>query len=307
MEEKIIEEKPNKVNEDLIKTDEGLNNNEEELNNSEIRKESEVLQIDELSGSSKQKIIIFIIFVIIILIMIIILIVVFSLKKIKEKEDIEILTPLIFNSTSGQHTHTIIFMPGYTNTPEDFKDIFENKINFDKKVNTTMIILRSPLVEVSLTKSKNYSWFDIYEAPIDDYSDVNEDDLKKSAKVLEQVINNEVNILNGDYEKIIVGGHDQGASISLYQAYTMDKKLGGVFAFNGFLPQGDISDDKRYMQTIMGFGDEDDFILPKFMNQSIEKIYDFQNFKLMNYENHKHEFSDEEITSTCTFLNEIIN
>ena len=44
MEEKIIEEKPNKVNEDLIKTDEGLNNNEEELNNSEIRKESEVLQ-----------------------------------------------------------------------------------------------------------------------------------------------------------------------------------------------------------------------------------------------------------------------
>ena len=87
----------------------------------------------------------------------------------------------------------------------------------------------------------------------------------------------------------------------------MDKKLGGVFAFNGFLPQGDISDDKRYMQTIMGFGDKDDFILPKFMNQSIEKIYNFQNFKSVNYENHNHEFSDEEITSTCTFLNEIIN
>ena len=307
MEEKIIEEKPNKTDENLIKTDEVLINNEGELNNSKIRKESEILQIDELSGSSKQKIIIFIIFIIIILIMIIILIVVFSLKKIKEEEDIEILTPLIFNSTSGQHTHTIIFMPGYTNTPEDFKDIFENEINFDKKEDTTMIILRSPLVEVSLTKSKNYSWFDIYETPINDFSDVNEDDLKKSAKVLEQVINNEVNILNGDYEKIIVGGHDQGASISLYQAYTMDKNLGGVFAFNGFLPQGDINEDKRYLQTIMGFGDDDDFISPQFMNKSIEKIYDFQNFKSINYENHKHEFSPEEINTICTFLNETIN
>ena len=197
-------------------------------------------------------------------------------------------------------------MPGYTNTPEDFKNIFEKNISFNKKNDTAMIILRSPLVNVSLTKSKNYSWFDIYKTPIENFTDINQNDLKKSAKVLEKVINNEVNILNGDYEKIIVGGHDQGASISLYQAYTMNQKLGGVFAFNGFLPQVEISVDKENLQTIMGFGYEDDFITPDFMNKSIEKICGFKYFKLEKYKNHKHEFSFEEINNASIFLNEVI-
>ena len=45
-------------------------------------------------------------------------------------------------------------------------------------------------------------------------------DVNKSAKILENYVDNEVNLLNGDYSKIIVGGHSQGACISLYQAYT---------------------------------------------------------------------------------------
>ena len=105
-------------------------------------------------------------------------------NKRKKEDDMEVLTPLIFNSTSGNHTHTIIFMPGFGYTPEDFKNFFMKRINFTKKNDTTIIILRSALHYASVHKIKNYSWFDTYNLPINNYSDINLEDLKKSAKVL---------------------------------------------------------------------------------------------------------------------------
>ena len=200
-------------------------NGEDEQNQKEEEKQllkTEEKINEELPPNSKQRMIVFISLIILFLTSVTGLVFFFT-----SSTDIEVLPPLIFNATSGKHTHTIIFMPGFTNTPENFKNIFTNKINFNKKNDTTIIILRSPLTDVSYLKSKNYSWFDIYDMPMDDFSDINLEDLKKSAKVLEKVVNNEVKLLNGDYGKIIVGGHSQGACISLYQAYTTNKNYGG--------------------------------------------------------------------------------
>ena len=44
------------------------------------------------------------------------------------KDDNNELIPLVFNSTSGNHTHTIIFLPGLGNTPEDFQNLLTNRI-----------------------------------------------------------------------------------------------------------------------------------------------------------------------------------
>ena len=166
------------------------------LNNKEITS-------DKSSPWNKQKILIVSIIILVVLIIIITLIVVFSLRD-SNNDDIEERPPLIFNSTSGNHTHTIIFMPGYSNQPEDFKNFFINRIQFSKKNDTNIVILRSPLVYSSTMKKKDYSWFDIYKLPIDNFSVVNFEDFNRSAEVLEKFVNNEVNILNGSYEKIII-------------------------------------------------------------------------------------------------------
>lgn len=283
--------------------EEANKNNEETL----IKKEE--IQFGESSSNSKQRLIVFIILMILFLIIFISMILLFSLNNDKNENDdnIEELTPLVFNSTSGNHTHTIIFMPGYSNTPEDFRNVFTRRINFTKKNDTNIVILRSPMTYVSVIKSKEHSWFDIYNFPLDDFSDINLEELKKSAKVLEKVINNEANFLNGSYDKIIVGGHSQGAAISLYQAYTAKNNYGGIFAFSGFLSPGEISEEKRKLKVYFGYGDNDDIILPNFINKTLERVMDFEGFDLHIYKDHKHSVHKNETRDAGIFLDNIIN
>ena len=229
-----------------------------------------------------------------------------SKEEEKEKEKEETLKPLIYNSTSGNHTHTIIFVPGFSNQPEDFQKAFTKKIQFKKKNDTTIIILRSPYVNVSVFKSKNYSWFDVYNFPITKQSDYNFEELKKSAKILEKIIDSEVNLLQGKYENIIIGGHSQGGFISLYQGYNTDKNLGGLFIFSGVLPPGDINPNKTNLQTYYGYGDKDFVISPSFLMESIERIKNFKGFHLHLYEGHKHHVCTAEEKDAGIFLDSII-
>ena len=279
---------------------------EEETNGKDKEKKlinEEEFQFDDSSSNFKQRLLVFIVLIILFLIIFISMIVLYTLNNEEKSEDDG---PLVFNSTSGNHTHTIIFMPGYGNSPEDFKKFFIKRINFAKKNDTTIIILRSPINYVSVQKSKNHSWFDIYNFPLDNFSDINLEDLKKSAKILEGVVNNEVNLLNGNYEKIIVGGHSQGAAVSLYQAYTSKKKYGGVFAFSGFLSPGEISDDKRNMKVYFGYGDKDDVIIPSFINKTLERVMNFEGFDLHIYKDHTHYVNRNESTDAGIFLDNLI-
>ena len=287
--------------EDKTESNDKKNQNENDKIIKDESKKTKIIQDEEINGNSKKNIII--ITVIILIISVTLKIVLF---KKQVKDEIQILPPLIFNSTSGNHTHTIIFMPGFSNQPEDFRNTFVNKIQFTKKKDTTIIILRSPYTYVTAIKSKHYSWFDAYKTHLDDFSSINFEDLKKSAKVLEQVVNNEVNILNGDYSKIIVGGHSQGAIISLYQAYTTNKTYGGIFAFSGVLPPGDISDDKRKMKSWIGYGDKDNVIAPSFMEQTFERIKEFEGVEMHIYPNHTHYVKTEEAKDAAKFLDKII-
>ena len=279
---------------------------EEETNEKDKEKKlinEEEFEFDDSSSNFRQRLIVFIVLIILFLIIFISMIVLYALNNEDKNQDDG---PLVFNSTSGNHTHTIIFMPGYGNSPEDFKKFFIKRINFTKKNDTTIIILRSPINYVSVQKSKNHSWFDIYNFPLDNFSDINLEDLKKSAKILEGVVNNEVNILNGDYGKIIVGGHSQGAAVSLYQAYTSQKKYGGVFAFSGFLSPGEISDDKRDMKVYFGYGDKDDVIIPSFINKTLERVMNFEGFDLHIYKDHTHYVNRNESTDAGIFLDNLI-
>ena len=279
---------------------------EEETNGKDKEKKlinEEEFQFDDSSSNFKQRLIVFIVLIILFLIIFISMIVLYTLNNEEKSEDDG---PLVFNSTSGNHTHTIIFMPGYGNSPEDFKKFFIKRINFTKKNDTTIIILRSPINYVSVQKSKNHSWFDIYNFPLDNFSDINLEDLRKSAKILEGVVNNEVNLLNGNYEKIIVGGHSQGAAVSLYQAYTSKKKYGGVFAFSGFLSPGEISDDKKNMKVYFGYGDKDDVIIPSFINKTLERVMNFEGFDLHIYKDHTHYVNRNESTDAGIFLDNLI-
>jgi len=240
------------------------------------------------------------------------LILVLCLKESKKRprgrtsEKINILPPLVLNSTSGKHTHTIIFLPGFSSVPEDFFNVFTNRLNYNKKNDTNVVILRSPLTYVSLVNGTNYSWFDMYRFPFSNDSDYNFNDLKKSARILHEVIKNEANALGGKYENIIIGGHSQGACISLYEGYNTYNNLGGLFSFSGVLPQGKIRQDKNDFNVYFGYGDQDNIILPSYFNESIQRIKDFDGFNLYIYKNHTHYVNHQETDDVSEFLNKIM-
>ena len=101
-------------------------NAEDEQNQKEEEKQllkTEEKINEELPPNSKQRMIVFISLIILFLTSVTGLVFFFT-----SSTDIEVLPPLVFNATSGKHTHTIIFMPGFTNTPENFKNIFTNYI-----------------------------------------------------------------------------------------------------------------------------------------------------------------------------------
>ena len=138
-------------------------------------------------------------------------------------------------------------------------------------------------------------------------NDYNFTEIKAASKILSQVIQEEVALLDGKYDKIILGGHSQGAIVSMYTSYTKEYMLGGVFSFSGFLPpQEEILQNKEKLNVYFGFGDADYIINPEFFSETIKDIKDNEGFKLYIYPNHTHYVCRKEITDVSIFLDKIM-
>ena len=217
-------------------------------------------------------------------------------------------THLYIEPSSKVHNFTIIFMPGLSNTPEDFKNLLTQRISISKRNITKIIILRSTKQNVSVYGGeKNYSWFDIYNFPMNSSTSYNFEDLKNSSKILRNIIEEEANLLNKQYNKIIIGGHSQGAIISLYTAYNVEYMLGGVISFCGFLPpQESVLPGKENLTVYYCFGDRDDVITPSFYNETCKNIEKYKGFKKYIYPNQSHPICDDEIKDSGNFLDTIM-
>ena len=142
---------------------------------------------------------------------------------------------------------------------------------------------------ICLGRIKTISCFDINHIPINSFSDCDIEEFKKSVERVKQVIDEEEEILGGKYDKIIVGGHSQGACLSLDVGYGIEKMLGGVLSFSGFLfKETNVSPGKEKMNVYFAYGDADDYILRKIFEESIENIKDYEGFKIFVYPNHTH-------------------
>ena len=267
---------------------------------------------NEINIKKRNKLAIIIILIIILIAVITLIIIIVNTNKGKNESPTPSPTPksphLYFEPSSGVHTHTIIFMPGLTNTPEDFADVLTKRISISRRNTTKVVILRSSLQNVTvLNNTINYSWFDIYSFPINSSSTYNFTELKAASKTLEQIIQEEVTLLDGKYDKIIIGGHSQGAMLSMYTSYTQEYMLGGVISFSGFFPpQGEILPNKEKLNVYFAFGDADNLISPQFFNETIKDIKDNEGFKLYIYPNHAHSVCNDEIIDVGNFLDKIM-
>ena len=222
----------------------------------------------------------------------------------EEEDPIEVLPPIIINPTE-EYTHCIIWLHGLDNSPENFQKLFVEEIPFIKQNNTKIILMRAPYQNVTYWGNNMTSWFDLFTFPIDDPDCYNFTDVNNSRRMLAKVIRQEAKLLKGQYQNIFVGGHSQGACISLYTAYNLKKLIGGVLACSGILfEQAEIVGDKNKLKVFLAHGDKDQAIPFVYHKETVKRIENFEGVKKFYYEGHGHSIADFEKVDMGGFLND---
>ena len=259
-------------------------------------------------SSSKCKIIMIISVSFIALAVIAALILIFVLKddsnKNKDEEEIEVLPPIIIEPVSD-YTHCIIWLHGLDAMADKFYNLFTKEVPFAKRNNTKIILMQAPYQILSYDKHNGTSWFDLFSFPIDDDNCYNFTDATRSKKMVEKIIHEEAKKLNGKYQNIFIGGHSQGACISLYTAYNFKELLGGVLVCSGVLfKQVNIEGDKNKLNVFLAHGSGDKAIPFAYHNETVERIKNFEGVKTYYYEGAGHDIYPYEKNDMGKFLNE---
>ena len=257
------------------------------------------------SFSKKYKKIIIISVILCIILSISVIIIILKITKKKNGESTTIPTPIYINPINN-YSHCIIWLHGLDNKPENFVDLFTKDIEINKINNTKIILLRAPYMNMTYNNENVTSWFDILSFPLNSSDTYNFEDAKKSSNVLRRIIEQEAKIL-GDYQKIFIGGHSQGACISLFTGYNFEKLLGGVIVCSGFLfKQTEIKGDKKRLNVYIGHGDKDISIPFEFHKETIKRIEGYESVKKYYYNGHGHSIMETEKKDIEIFLNDLI-
>ncbi|KAF2689407.1 alpha/beta-hydrolase [Lentithecium fluviatile CBS 122367] len=157
--------------------------------------------------------------------------------------------PYVFEPAKGEtHTHTIILLHGRSSTAEDFaRDLFS--------LNTSRITRNLPFHFPTWKwvfpdagtrwctpfKEERSAWFDTFS--LDDLrerQDLQVDGLREGIRLVQKIIEEEVGILGGNAEKVILGGFSQGSATALWSLFTgaamMKGNLGAFVGLSAWMP-----------------------------------------------------------------------
>ena len=212
---------------------------------------------------------------------------------------------IIIEPKEKQYTHCIIFLPGLGTEPRYFVKMLTNDLDINKKNTTKIIILRPPKMTLSNGRTM-ISWFDIT-LPVKSRKDYSFEDAQKSSYFLKTIIKREAKLLNGKYNKIFIGGHSQGACISLLTGYTVEYNLGGILAFSGVLfPETKILKNKEKLNVFISHGYTDRIVYFNFHSKSIKRIEKYEGVEIHHYEHIGHGIGNEVKDDLCKFLNRVM-
>lgn len=261
-------------------------------------------------ASKKLKTIIILSAVLVLILLVVLFILIFVVFGTTESgeddsDDDEIDDGSIIIYPTDTYTHCIIWLHGLDNLPNYFVDLFTKDIILSKIKNTKIILMRAPNTTVSYFEYNTTSWFDIYSFPINDSDTYNFDDAKISSEKVQKRIEREAKKLGGKYENIFIGGHSQGACVTLLTGYTVNYVLGGVLACSGiFFPQAEIVGNKNNLKVMLGHGYNDTAIPLSYHNETVERISNFTGVERHYYPDQAHNIGDEEKKDMGKFLDE---
>ena len=206
---------------------------------------------------------------------------------------------------NGKYSHIIIFLHGLGDSPNSYSSFFLNENVLPENFPIKIILLQSPFL---MTNGFPFpSWFTITKFPIDSEKCYNFEEAKKNSKIIIDVIEEEVKLIDGKYENIFVGGFSQGACLSLYTGLTYEHLLGGIISLSGALfSQTKILESNKGIKIFVGHGEKDDVIPYKTNQESLKPIENFSGLFKYSYPNLAHSINGKEIQDLKNFLKKCI-
>lgn len=206
---------------------------------------------------------------------------------------------------NGKYSHLIIFLHGLGDSPNSYLTFFRDENVLPEEIPIKIICLRSPFIYQNGFPVA--SWYTISKFPIISEKCYNFEEAQKSAKIIVEVIEEEVQLLDGKYENIFLGGFSQGACLSLYTGLTYKHLLGGVLVLSGSLfEKTEILESNKELKIFRGHGEKDDVIPFKTSEESLKRIENFSGLNKFTYPNLKHSICQKEIEDIKNFLRKCI-
>ncbi len=200
-------------------------------------------------------------------------------------------------------------MHGYGDIASSYIDFFCHAKVLPKNTPTKIILLQSPYEKVHRNQPINTSWFTVYDIPLVSRDSYDYPDAEKSAKKVEEIINEEVKLLNGDYSKIFLSGFSQGACLTFHIGLSFEFLLGGIACFCGvpFSYTKIKENNKKNLNIFIALGFKDDFFQIKFALEQIKNLIgNNSNLIVKEYPNNAHKVCDDEIEDMKKFILNII-
>lgn len=193
-------------------------------------------------------------------------------KKIKNYIDYILVMYLL--EAKGRHIYTLIFLHGMY---KNYESLIETSKYIQERINTIKIVLPdAPKMTIDWPTGKEEnvnSWYNYYTRKdgMMEYDEIESKDFKTQVKRITKIVDNEVNILKGRSERVILSGISQGGTIALHVALTYKSSLKSVIGIHTLF----LADTIKYYEKINK--------IPIYLFSGREdKIY---NIKLQEYSN----------------------
>ena len=225
-----------------------------------------------------------------------------SFKKETKKDGSIYLTP-----SSGKYNYVLIFLHGLFQTPQDIVSKYKTNGLFS---NFKIIFPSAPMRPTTPAGGKKiHSWYDISRITVDK-SPIKEEEIDfkqfdESSQIIKKLITEEAKALNGDYNKIFLGGYSQGACLTFDVGLSFSYKLGGIFAFCGmpFKHTKINRKNKEKLNICVGLGSNDNYFpLKQTKNQINSLIGERKTLKIKEYKNQGHELTQTGINDMGNYI-----
>jgi len=209
----------------------------------------------------------------------------------------------VITITPKEHESTIIFLHGLGDTSQGWLEVGRR---WSAKLPKTKIVLpTAPEIPVTLNMGMRMpAWYDITTLAEDGI--YNAPGIELGQKMLNKIYQKELEILNGDHSKIIIGGFSMGGALALFNSLSLSN-IGGILVLSGYIitPQKVKWECLQKDTSILMCHGMVDFMVPykgALQTRDMLKENGFTQVELKTYEALDHGVNDKEISDTIKWL-----